>query len=234
MEHFKKITWKVLAEAYGFTYDYSYAVFSNTSDNSTLLIWEWENDNPEICLMTSKMIDGFKSTRYDMIKRWEKFLSSSTDDLNQFESIIIYCDRKSAFDVISNWTVLREVAPTIADNVEYEGVPTELNTKLKISFVAKKMICYLKVIKCDNDELSNEWLYHLECYDGKPKVPLQEIHFSVVKIKDDSCYLSFRHVFKQPVKIEIIDTISTEKRNILKLIKIYLEEGKENVKDDEK
>lgn len=222
-EHYKRFAWKVNAEIADLEYDYSESFYSNTSDNSTLFVWEWENEQPEKCPMTNLMIEGFKSIRYEMIKRWEKYLSTSLDDLYQFESIIIHSKIKEIFDIVSNWTVLQPIAPSIADQVEYEGDPLVIGTKFKISFLAKKMVCFLKVIQNETNENCNEWKYYLECYDGKPKVPLQEIHFNIIKISETCCYLSFKHIFKSPIKVEIIESLSEGKRDILSKIKEFLE-----------
>jgi len=217
----RKIKWRCYSEELGYSFYITFSCYNNTCQNTTLFIWERNDEGADL-----KFIEEFNLIRIDMIKRWEEFLSGDTEDLFQFESVIVKCSREEAFKIVSDWGILKNVAPSIADRVKYKGDSSQVGSKFKIYSQkpnGKNMVFKLKVINVETNENLVEWKYQLYCYEGKPRVPQQEIIFSVVKIKENSCFIGFKHIFKQPVKIKVIEGMSAEKRNILKLLKSHLE-----------
>ncbi len=65
----------------------------------------------------------------------------------------------------------------------------------------------------------NESKYVLECYEGKPRCPLQHLIFKFVELCENRSLLTFRHEFKEPVKPELIKKIRNEKKIILRNLK---------------
>ena len=75
------------------------------------------------------------------------------------------------------------------------------------------------------------WEYSMHCYQGVPLVPDQEIKFKIIRINEDSCFLEFKHVFKQKLKQNILDTITQDKKKILsKLNEKIIQIAKQRIK----
>jgi len=179
------------------------------------------NEGAELDLSIIKIAKD-KLIRETVIEKIEDFLKNNSvrlPNLSQFESIIIEKNINSVWNLITNWKKLSEVAPLIADDVELKGDPKNIDSVIKLFFIDKKMMCLLKVKEIDATGCN--WTYHLECFDGFPKVPLQEIQFNLIKIDEDSCFLSFNHIFKEAINPKLIMSIEPDKRKILAKIKKY-------------
>lgn len=225
-EHFKKVNYYVSPEnkVIDFSHNFTYTLISNTIDSSTIFIWEYDFDKPEVLQITTETLEHYKQSRLVCIKRWSEHISKMPDEILQFESIEIDSTRKEIWDVITNWCVLRTVSPDVADEIEYKGNQLLVGSEIKLIFNLKKnFVCHIRVKKINCDTYSQDWEYILECYDSCPKVPYQEIKFSIVFIKLNKCFLIFQHVFKEKIDFKAINSISAEKKIILKNIKNYLE-----------
>jgi len=217
-EDMKKIKWYGKIEEIQTEYEFSFTLYSNTSDNTTLVIWEYF---PIKTKLDTKFINALDLLKSQLIKRWEHLIGNSTKELCQYESIIVRSTPKEILKIIGDWKKFSKVAPLIADRVEYLGDPLTVGTELQIYFNKQNLKCFLKIKHIE--ESQNSLKFYLECYDGKPKVPLQDIHFDIEKINEEICIITFKHIFKQDLKYEFVNSISKDKRIILKLLKQHLE-----------
>lgn len=225
--NYKRINYYVCSDSKefeGMNHDFSYLLISNTIDLSTIFIWDLEFENPKILLMTTEALEEYKKNRFVCIKRWSDHLSKNSYDIQQYESIQIDSTREEIWDVITNWDLLRTVSPIMADEVQFKGDQLEEGSEMKLIFnIKKNFVCDVRVVKINCDIYSQDWEYFLECYYSQPKVPFQEIRFSVVFLKPDKSFLIFQHIFKQTLDLKIINSISDDKKRILLDIKNYLE-----------
>jgi hypothetical protein len=225
--HYKKINYKVCSiakELEGMNHDFTYTLISNTVEGSTIFVWDFEFENPEILPMTTDALEEYKTSRFICIKRWSDHLNKNINDMIQYESIMIDSSRKEIWDVITNWCVLKTVSPIIADEIQSHGDQLQVGSELKLIFYNKKNVqCHLKVLKVNCDLHSQDWEYCLECNCSKPNVPFQEIKFSIVFLKPNKSFLIFQHFFKEQLELKFINSISNEKKKILSDIKNYLE-----------
>ena len=59
----------------------------------------------------------------------------------------------------------------------------------------------------------------MTCFKGMPPVPEQEIRFKIVRIDKHFSFLEFKHIFKQGVNKDIMESITQDKRKILITLK---------------
>jgi len=124
--------------------------------------------------------------------------------------------------------LVRKLVPIIADNVVYLGDPLKKDSKLLLKWISKKIECYLKVEEVRNEDLKEDWVYSMQCYDGIPKPPIQNLIFTLNSVNEDIVFLEFKHVFHEPIKYDIMKNISQDKKKILQELRIKLESFKEN------
>jgi len=94
----------------------------------------------------------------------------------------------------------------------------KINSKMFLKWPSKKAECHLFVKEILKDD-DIKWVYTLECYDGVPKMPKQEITFTIIKIDSNMCFLEFKHTFLEYIKHNVIQNISKDKILILKTLK---------------
>jgi len=223
-EYMKKIFWRVHAPEYNIYYKHSYILHSNTIEKNCILIWDITYEEPEKLPFTKETLIFFHKIFLDSCKKYENLIKKSLDDLIQIESVIINKDRGSIWKLITNWKDFTKVVPKVADTVHYEGNTLEINTVITLKFIARAVECKLKVVSVSNNPEDEKWEYILECIDGKPKVPKQNLIFSFLEISDHMTFLSFKHEFLQSVKFDMVESISDDKKIILSELKNFFEE----------
>jgi len=191
-------------------YTNTYHLYKDTIESNTLLLWEINYD--EDSLISIEELENANVIRMNMLKKYDEYLNSSFEEISQTETVVLNIKRTCLWAIVANCTNFKKVVPFIADEVVYEGDPNNVNTKLILKWIKKKVECYLKVTKVNCDKKSDIWEYHMNCYKGVPVVPNQEIKFKIVKINEDSCFLEFKHMFRQYIKQDILDTIAKDKK----------------------
>jgi hypothetical protein len=219
--HYKKINWRVHATNPELVYDYCYNLHLNTIDKTTLLVWDVIY--VETVSMPKKLRDSYDYVRKELLKRYDAHLKKNIDDLYQCESIIINAEREKIWNIITNWKKFQKIVPILADEISYEGDPLQINTHLILKWINKKMTCSLKVLEVNKKNLIDEWDYVLECFDGTPKVPLQELHFKLIDLTNKSTFVQFQHIFKETLKYDLIESVGKDKKHILSSLKNYFE-----------
>jgi len=225
-DDFKQITYKCIrSEPMNLKYKMKWSFHSNTIDSNTLFIWDilYFNNIP-----TPEEIENANVMRRGMLKKFDDYFNSTFEEINQVETSVLNIKRSVLWALISNWANFKKLVPFIADEVIYEGDPNKLGTNLTLKWVKKEVECNLKVIKVSCDKKSDIWEYYMHCYKGVPVVPDQEIRFKIVKLSESQCFLEFRHVFKQYIKQDILDTIGADKKRILATLNEKLEKIAKN------
>jgi len=226
-EFYKRIRfYSTKIEPLNLKYSCVFHLHCNTIDKTTLFQHELIFDDPNFL----KTIDlkHNKQEKMEMCKKIEKILSKRTEDLYQFESIMINTNIEKVWRVISDWKIFQEYVPIIAEQVDFEGGdPKTVGCRINIGHLSKNTKFSLKVLQCLNTIDKKE--YVLEYLDGEPVSPKQELDFSLVLVNEQITYLSFKHQFKESIKYELISSIAREKKHILKELKkrIEREEAKE-------
>jgi hypothetical protein len=202
-------------------YTCTFHFYWNTIGKTTLFQHELTFDDSSAL----KVIDQKhnKQEKLEICKKIEKFLSKRVQDLSEFESVIINRNITIVWEVISNWKNFQNYVPIIAERVEFEdGAPKVVGSRINIENPSKKSKYSLKVLKCESSNDKRE--YVVECLEAEPVSPRQELHFCLVLVNENITYLSFKHEFKEPIKYELINSITRDKKHILKELKKRLEQ----------
>jgi len=174
-------------------------------------------------ILTIEQKQNTDAERKKMLKNLDVYLDKDVSDLFQYESIIINRSISKVWQSVTNWELLKELVPFIADEIEYKGCHSNINTELTLKWIKKNAICNLKVTEINRSENDQTWCYTMNCYNGTPKPPLQNIKFCLFKLDQDSVFLEFQHNFFEPIKYDVLKTISLDKRRILLELRNKLE-----------
>ena len=138
---------------------------------------------------------------------------------------MIDASRKEIWDIITNWCVLRTISPLVADEVEYVGDQLIEGSHLKLIYnTNRNFVCDFKIVTVRNDVYSSEdWEYFMELCTSYPKIPFQQIKFSIVFLESNKCFLTFTHEYKEKLNVNMLSKISADKKIVLRDIKNYLE-----------
>jgi hypothetical protein len=221
-DYYKKISWEMFFENLDLHYHQSFILYSNSIDKSTLFIWEIDFHDPAKTNFSNEIYEGYKHMILEAIKKIEKYLKSSNENLYQHESVLINANANKVWELLTDWNKFKIIVPIIADVVEYNGDPLNVGTIMKI-ISKKNVILFLKVRKVDKDLDNYKWEYNLDLIDGKSKAPSQEIRFTLIPIGEASCQLSFLHEFREFIKSDTINSLADNKRDILTRLKNQLE-----------
>jgi hypothetical protein len=192
-----------------------------SDDDNTLLFLELIFEKEP--LLTIEQKQNTDAVRKEMLKNLDVYLDKDVSGLFQYESIIINSSISKVWQSVTNWELLKKLVPFIADEIEYKGSHSNINTELILKWTKKNAICNLKVTEINNNENDNTWCNTMNCYNGSPKPPLQNIKFCLFKLEQDSVFLEFQHNFFEPIKYDVLKTISVDKRRILLELRNNLE-----------
>jgi len=198
-------------------YENIFTLFSNSVDNSTNLLWDIILLDVDMNKLTfyDILIEDMKKKNVDLLDQIKKFVKKQSKQVNQMESILLNKPSSKIWSIVSDFAKFAKLVPLVADKAEYDGDPLKGGTKLTLKWKSKNLVCYLKVISVEVNESQGTWVYTLQCYDGIPKVPEQTLILFVRKVNDNSCYLSFTHLFKYDYKNDFTENLSKQKKCIL-------------------
>jgi hypothetical protein len=199
-----------------FVYILHYILKFSTSDKSTILIWSIKLDEK---IFTIDQIDDFKKDREIICLKLDDYLKSTADNLYSVESIIIKKNRKVLWKILTDWELFRTHVPCIAESVEYQGDKLSKGSIIILKWESKKIECKLRIVKVEKEDEENDWVFVLDCFEGSPKLPQQELRFTVSKISENTSFVHFKHEFRQPLKYEYFEPLTKHKKNILKSLR---------------
>jgi len=201
-----------------------YTLRYSTGDDSTIFFWDF------LLFEYDEWSEIQKNCLKDIVKgqlceKFEKHLKTTAENLENVQSIVIKKNRAVLWKIITDWELFKYHVPFIADSVKYTGEKSVLGTIISLKWEKKNIECLLKVIEFDQREEKSEWKFALSCFEAVPvnTTPMQELHFSLIKMNDQSTYVTFRHLFQQPLGYEYFKKLTEHKRNILKNLRKVLE-----------
>lgn len=151
---------------------------------------------------------------------------------NQVESILIKTNFHKVCETICDWEQFAHRVPRVADRVITEIETTHNTIKAKtMSIVFRNFNYKLKVFHQSITDVRMQ--LYLEVVDSSPKIPAQELRFTIIKISDVLCLVHFRHIFKENLKRTNINKIQAEKRLILSELKESLEKDSYHIENQE-
>lgn len=199
-----------------FKYSITYHMHWNTLEKTTLFIHELKFDDEQA--MTNINAELNYKDKMTLFKYIDEYLGRSTKDLKQSESIIIDRKMEKVWKIITNWNLLRKYVPSFADTVVYEGDPLDIGTKMHV--YKKGVENHLLVVKSEVSEEKCE--YVLRCFKGVPNAPKQDIQFLLAKA-GNMTFLVFNQNFLQPIKHNMLNDMTKDKKFILMELKNKLE-----------
>lgn len=217
-DYFKKISWTITAPDCNLEFENIFSFYENTIGNSTLFVWELSCSN-EGFLSNQKVLDLYECIKKNALKRWKEFLEKSNRDKIQYESILIHSPINHVWKIITNWKILNKIVPFIADEIEYNGNPLDVGTKMKMSSQSKNVEMIMQVTKVQNKKDNLEYEYELQLKESQPKMSKYDLKFTLIEINSEYTFVIFQHIYKEYLKSEILDSLGKDKKKILKELK---------------
>ena len=219
--YYKKITFYANeVKPFNTLYTLNFHFYNNTIDNSTLFVHEMIFDDELGLNILGKNHDN--GEKIEMCEEIDRILKKNIDELFQYESIIINNNLSIVWKYISDWNSLIKLAPLIGDSVNYNGNIYDLGTIVNIGDSIKKTFFELRLIKCESNSNFQKSIV-FECFNASPNSPRQELNFEFIKCNENTTFVSFKHIFLEPIKYKLIKSISKNKVLILNEIKNKLE-----------
>lgn len=219
-KNFKQLHYKVNLEAFQICYTHVYSFYNITVDQSTLVRQDLIYDGEKGIRIVKAEADLLQKDSKNMFERFDKHLTAPIENLNQFESLDMPCSSKTLWKIITDWSLFRKIAPQICDECAYKGDPEKVGTILMIKWTEiKKATCFLKVIKANFNLSEGRHEYFLYCFESEPRIPLQELRFTLIELDEKLTLLHFEHQYLEPLDSRITCNISKFKKSVLKHLK---------------
>lgn len=201
-------------------YMYTFYCYRVTLDNTCVLVAEITSKKKmsEEATLTMKRDIKFYMENLD------RYVKSQAVKIVQYESIVIALDAKIVWSVVSNMKLLSKLVPLVCDSVEYPGDNLVIGSSVTLKWDTENSHMQVKFKVGSLLEENGNYTLSLNFVEAEPKVPPQTIEWKMVNIGNNSCYVTFVHQFEEQLKIELINSISSGKKQILKNLKKILEE----------
>jgi hypothetical protein len=222
--NFKKLAFLVYkTEPKNFQLRLIFNLHKVTYDNSTLLNWEivYPNEEREIKLTTYEKL---KLDCMDFLNSFEEILNTKSSVVRQTESTQIKCDAKRLWKVLTQWQVLKKIAPTICDELECDNEILTVGDQIKLKFYKNKLECILKVISMESTE--RKFILKLFCGESSPKISNQDLIFEVFKINENNCFIVFTHCFHEFQTSGSMEKLAQLKKECLSSLKGFFDSNK--------
>jgi hypothetical protein len=223
---FKKLTLEVSSVHYNDFYIISQFFYRNSVDNSTLMQWLTIYIK-ETNILTQEEVVKREKIKKALMEKYEKFLGSSFSNLQQMETIVIKSELKEVWNIISNFGEFAKISEFVAEDVKCDRDHLEPGTIITLEWKKRrKLQIHVKVLKIMIEQ--NKCKYHVETLKN-PNNPQQDIIFKVFEIKQiNSCFIRFKHKFKDAIKFEFLDLVGEKKKSMLYSLKKHLEKNINN------
>lgn len=161
----------------------------------------------------------------DLHSKINVMLEQSSLNLFQYEGGVIYSSIEKIWELITDLTKLKKIAPLIkldCDNIE-NNYPQTIGEEVNLTTDNHKGYYTVKTLKFDRRPNWNKWLFCYSISPGIPKIPKQVVCVSLTKINENECQVYFFHDFKEFCSNDYIKNLSKQKKYVIKSIKDYLE-----------
>ena len=171
--------------------------------------------------LTQELINTYDEQANMRFKIIDKYLKEFTFKLNQCESVIINSNFEETCKGVSNMNVFIQLSPSLGDRVILSNMNNKVGSEILLVIEGEKT--YFKIIR--NEYVEDKLFFELEIIDKehKRKMPKQIVQFTLIKITEKQTFLSFVHVFIDPIRFSTISKMETNKKKILSDLKKNLE-----------
>jgi hypothetical protein len=207
-----------------FVYNIKYNFYKNTTEPCTYFIYEIIFDTFQA--LSHHQINFNSEEKEAMINNYYHLLTKVVKETEQVESIVLDSDINSLWALLHDWKKFHQLAPSIADEVDYEEVCND-DVRIRLKFNCN-IEHVLKLISKYKDDYSVEYI--LTLLNVEKTIP-QDVYFNVISLNGYQCLFSFKHVFKRKIDSSFLEGLSKGKRKILEQLKANI--GKFNLSDDE-
>lgn len=199
------------------------SLFKVTENDSTVLLARLELfPSTHEKRMTNEQLMSHTNNIAEVFRIVEKILKESSINLFQYEGGVIKAPMKAIWDFVTDPNSITQIAKKITIVVESNG-GLHVGGTIKVTHINDNSYYLATITKLDNRQGSNKWVIGLEVFEGKPKIPFQEISMNLTKINSNESHLSVFHEFREPATPEVIQLISTNKKLLLFALKEVME-----------
>jgi hypothetical protein len=203
-----------------------YKFYKSTIEPGTHYSYEAVFENAQALSYHQIQFSSYDYTK--VFNNFCKYVQKGTSIIEHVESVVIDADLNDLWEVLENWGKFQELAPTIADKVEYEFSNTKGKeySHIKLMFDNCNIVHVLKLITSLKGEDSA--LFVVSLLNSNMKSLLQDLEFSLQSLKDGQCLLIFKHIFrqKQVIDTNFLEQLSKSKRKILTSLRDGLSKAK--------
>jgi hypothetical protein len=192
-----------------------YKFYKSTIEPGTHYSYEAVFESPQALSFHQIQFSSYDYTK--VFNNFCKYVQKSTSITEHVESVVIDADLDDLWEVLEDWGKFQELAPTIADKIEYEFSNAEDKeyTHIKLMFDNCNIVHVLKLIT--RFKGNDSALFVVSLLNSNMKSLSQDLEFSLQSLKDGQCLLIFKHIFRQKQVIDntFLDQLSKSKRKIL-------------------
>lgn len=199
-------------------YNLIYNLYKNSASDLTTFVMEWYYE-VEIDMRDT---DETKNERLCIYSNFDKYLTELESGIIQEEKIYLRSNLMRVWTFIKDFKKMRGFIPQLCESVEYEG-NLQKDTNLVFTWKTGKGLNIAYTNVTDIIENDNYCELLLNCTQGSPPVPRQQIKWSVEKCQDEMSLIKFAHIYKDHVKESSIKIISRLKKDILESLRNILE-----------
>lgn len=206
-----------------YEYRYVYELYSNTSEECTMMVLQNVFADKEIVLQVNAVRNY--EAKYLMIKRLESIMTSRCVEKDQIESVIIMNTSYTRIcKMIKDLRKLQKIVVRFAREISYskEENTEEIGNEIIIRY--KDSINSYKVKACEDDGMRCRYVIEGGVI-GNAKDLNYIIEYEVIKVNDSTCYLSIKHVYYTPQTLKELSKVGCSKKRILEKLKERIEEG---------
>jgi hypothetical protein len=211
---------------FNFTYRLKMCFYWCSIMNQTILFEEVLFLHNRQDYFTQELLKTYDAQKEIRCKAVESFLKEFTFKLNQCESVIIDREFEETSKSVLNMNKFIKLSPSMGDKVILSNMNCKVGSEILLFSEGEKSC--LKVIR--NEMMDDKVFFELELINhGKTrKMPKQILQFTLIRIAEDKTFLSFVHVFVDPIRFSTISKMETNKKKILFDLKKNLEKTKKH------
>lgn len=200
--------------------DHTYNFFWNSTDKVTVFKF---TAIVKDCAGRESITKYIFDHKDSMCLATENFLMTTLTNLEENESISISKPIEDVWNFLDNVQNQKYFYPE-PDLISIEKITS--NT-IKIIDDDNKMESTYQITKVSDNNEKREIL--LELVKSNVPLPKQMLSISVIKMDDKQCFLIFKHMMKEYIAFDVLMSYSSQKKKILKKLKVVIEKGTEEM-----